>query len=62
MLGCQISLTDHVRFRERMMVSSLMTNLELSESAQFMNHYMASLFLPHTDMSLFPTVRDKLPR
>jgi hypothetical protein len=39
-----------------------MTNLELSESAQFMNHYMASLFLPHTDMSLFPTVRDKLPR
>jgi hypothetical protein len=44
------------------MVSSLITNLELSESAQFMNHYMASLFLPHTDMALFPSVRDKLPR
>jgi len=61
MLGCQISLTDHVRFRERMIVSSLITNMELSESAQFMNHYMASLFLPHTDMSLFPTVQSKLP-
>jgi len=61
MLGCQISLTDHVRFRERMTVSSLITNLELSESPQFMNHYMASLFLPHTDMSLFPTVKEKLP-
>ncbi len=61
MLGCQISLTDHVRFRERMIVSSLITNMELSESAQFMNHYMASLFLPHTDMSLFPTVQAKLP-
>ncbi|MFZ5762211.1 MAG: ASKHA domain-containing protein [Thermodesulfobacteriota bacterium] len=61
MLGCQISLTDHVRFRERMVVSSLITNMELSESAQFMNHYMASLFLPHTDMSLFPTVQAKLP-
>ena len=60
MLGCQISLTDHVRFRERMMVSSLMTNMELSESAQFMGHYMASLFLPHTDMALFPSVQDKL--
>ena len=60
--GCQISLTDHKRFRERTQVSSLMTNMELSENPQFMNHYMASLFLPHTDMSLFPTVREKLPR
>lgn len=61
LLGCQISLTDHVRFRERMIVSSLITNMELSESPQFMSHYMASLFLPHTDMSLFPTVQTKLP-
>ena len=61
LLGCQISLTDHVRFRERMIVSSLITNMELSESPQFMNHYMASLFLPHTDMALFPTVQAKLP-
>jgi len=57
LLGAQISLTDHKRFRERNMVSSLMTNMELSESAEFMNHYMASLFLPHTDMALFPTVK-----
>ena len=61
LLGCQISLTDHKRFRERMQVSSVITNLELSENPQFMNHYMASLFLPHTDMSLFPTVQEKLP-
>lgn len=61
MLGCQISLIDNKRFRERLMVNSLMTNMELSENPQFMNHYMASLFLPHTDMSLFPTVQEKLP-
>jgi uncharacterized 2Fe-2S/4Fe-4S cluster protein (DUF4445 family) len=60
LMGCQISLTDHNRFRERTQVSSLITNVELSESPQFMNHYMASLFLPHTDMSLFPTVKEKL--
>lgn len=60
LLGAQISLTDHKRFRERTMVSSLMTNLELSESPQFMNHYMASLFLPHTNMELFPTVAQRL--
>ncbi len=61
LLGCQISLTDLTRFRERIMVSSVLTNMELSENPQFMNHYMAALFLPHTDMGLFPTVTDKLP-
>ena len=60
LLGAQISLTDNKRFRERTQVSSLMTNMELSESPQFMNHYMASLFLPHTDMELFPTVGQRL--
>ncbi|MBU0483773.1 MAG: DUF4445 domain-containing protein [Proteobacteria bacterium] len=58
--GCQISLIDHKRFRERTEVSKLMTNMELAENPKFMNHYMAALFLPHTDMSLFPTVQEKL--
>ncbi|MEN8190538.1 MAG: ASKHA domain-containing protein [Thermodesulfobacteriota bacterium] len=57
MLGCQISLTDHKRFRDRVAVRTLMTNMELSENPEFMTHYMAALFLPHTDMSLFPTVK-----
>ena len=58
--GCRISLTDNKRFRERSEVSKLMTNMELAENPQFMNHYMAALFLPHTDMGLFPTVQAKL--
>jgi uncharacterized 2Fe-2S/4Fe-4S cluster protein (DUF4445 family) len=62
LLGAQVSLTDHKRFWERLVVSKLMTNMELSENPNFMNHYMASLFLPHTDMSLFPTVQKKLPQ
>jgi uncharacterized 2Fe-2S/4Fe-4S cluster protein (DUF4445 family) len=62
LLGAQISLTDHKRFWERTVVSKLMTNMELSENPNFMNHYMAALFLPHTDMALFPTVQKKLPQ
>ncbi len=58
--GCQISLIDNDRFRERDRVRKLLTHMELSESAEFMNHYVAALFLPHTDMGLFPTVREKL--
>ncbi len=61
MLGCQISLSDVNRFRERSRTRELMTNMELSENPEFMSHYMAALFLPHTDMSLFPSVGDKLP-
>ena len=57
LLGCQISLLDHRRFRDRVDVRKLMTNIELSENPDFMNHYMAALFLPHTDMSLFPSVK-----
>ncbi|MBC8317578.1 MAG: DUF4445 domain-containing protein [Desulfobulbaceae bacterium] len=60
LLGAQISLTDRVRFMERIKARALMTNMELSENSDFMNHYMAALFLPHTDMSLFPSVQKKL--
>lgn len=60
LLGAQISLTDHKRFRERLEVSKLMTNMDLSENSEFMNHYMAALFLPHTNMALFPSIKDKL--
>ncbi len=60
MLGCQISLSDVDRFRDRGTVRQLITNLELAENTEFMSYYMASLFLPHTDMALFPSVQDKL--
>lgn len=56
MLGCQISLTDHIRFRERTAVRRIMTNLELSDNLNFMNYYIAALFLPHTDSRLFPSL------
>jgi uncharacterized 2Fe-2S/4Fe-4S cluster protein (DUF4445 family) len=59
LLGCQISLLDHRRFRDRVEVRKLMTNMELSENPDFMNHYVAALFLPHTDMSLFPSVKQR---
>jgi len=37
-------------------VAKLMTNFELSENADFMNNYVAALFLPHTDVEEFPSV------
>jgi uncharacterized 2Fe-2S/4Fe-4S cluster protein (DUF4445 family) len=36
-------------------VSGMMTVIELSESVTFMDNYIASLFLPHTDSGQFPS-------
>ncbi|MDA3935535.1 MAG: ASKHA domain-containing protein [Actinomycetota bacterium] len=35
-------------------IAEMMTYVELSVSAGFMDHYMSSLFLPHTDLARFP--------
>ena len=37
-----------------------MTNFELSETASYMDNYIAALFLPHTDMALFPGVKQRI--
>jgi uncharacterized 2Fe-2S/4Fe-4S cluster protein (DUF4445 family) len=38
-------------------IASKMTYIELSVSGRFMDEYMSAMFLPHTDISLFPTVQ-----
>ncbi|HMK93653.1 MAG TPA: ASKHA domain-containing protein, partial [Thermoleophilia bacterium] len=41
-------------------VAAKMTYLELSADNSFMDDYTSALFLPHTDLDTFPTVRDLL--
>ncbi len=43
-------------------VAKLMTNFELSENVDFMNNYVAALFLPHTNAEEFPSVKEKMGR
>jgi uncharacterized 2Fe-2S/4Fe-4S cluster protein (DUF4445 family) len=43
-------------------VAMMMTNYELSENVDFMNNYVAALFLPHTDAKEFPEVSKKLAK
>jgi uncharacterized 2Fe-2S/4Fe-4S cluster protein (DUF4445 family) len=52
-------LSDELR-AEAEDIASKMTYIELSVSRGFMDEYMSALFLPHTDMSLFPTVEKML--
>lgn len=37
-----------------------MTNFELSETKSFMDNYIAALFLPHTDINLFPRLKTRM--
>lgn len=41
-------------------VARVMTNFELSENTTFMNNYIAALFLPHTNLSDFPSVASRI--
>jgi uncharacterized 2Fe-2S/4Fe-4S cluster protein (DUF4445 family) len=53
------SLNNHIR-QNVVEVTKKMTNFELSETTSYMDNFMASLFLPHTDLDKFPRVRSRL--
>ena len=52
-------LSGHAMQRARQLARH-MTYLELSVDATFMDTFVASLFLPHTDLSLFPSVAEEM--
>lgn len=59
LMGAWMSeLSNHIR-KDVVEVVRRMTSFELSEVASFKDQYMASLFLPHTDLSLFPGVEQR---
>ena len=52
-------LSTHV-FHRAEEIANRMTYIELSVHPEFMNEFIAALFLPHTDAELFPTVTESL--
>jgi uncharacterized 2Fe-2S/4Fe-4S cluster protein (DUF4445 family) len=60
LMGARMSaLTNQVR-RHVTEVTQKMTNFELSETPSYMDHYVSALFLPHTNMELFPQLKARL--
>ncbi|KGK89844.1 ferredoxin [Desulfosporosinus sp. HMP52] len=53
--GARLALLSQNAWREAEELGRKMTYVELSVGATYMDEYMAALFLPHTDMSLFPS-------
>ena len=55
--GAKMCLLSSEAMDKAEIVANKMTCLDLSVNASFMNNYSAALFLPHTDIESFPSVK-----
>lgn len=55
--GAKLALLYKETLLKMEKVVNMMTNIELSVYPKYMEYYMAALFLPHTDETLFPSVK-----
>jgi len=58
--GAMIMLLDQDAITEAEKLSDQMTYIELSVGNTFMDEFVSATFIPHTDMSLFPSVGKRL--
>jgi len=54
--GARIALVSNHAFEKAQTIAKKMTYFELSVSHDFMNEFIAALFLPHTNQERFPSV------
>jgi len=62
LLGARLTSFSRDLLDDARRVANMMTNFELSENVDFMNNFIAALFLPHTNTAEFPSVNKKLAR
>jgi len=55
-MGARMALLSAPAFEKALNIAKKMTNIELSNYLPFMDEFVAALFLPHTDTSLFSSV------
>ncbi len=60
LLGAHLVCLNSDVWAEAQVVARMMTNVELSNNNSFMDEFIAAMFLPHTDQSLFPEVIERL--
>ena len=58
--GAKMALSAKVHMEQLTAIARMMTYVELSAEPLFMERYVASLFLPHTDETLFPSIVPEL--
>ena len=56
LMGSHMVLVSEDHRKQQKKLASRMTYIELSTEPGYMDQYTAALFLPHTDLSRFPSV------
>lgn len=56
--GAELALLSKEALRKVDDIGKMMTYLELSAGNLFMDEFMSAIFLPHTDLSLFPSLAE----
>jgi len=59
LMGAYLVLVSGERRRRQLELAGRMTYLELSTEPAYMDQYTGALFLPHTDIKRFPTLKLK---
>jgi uncharacterized 2Fe-2S/4Fe-4S cluster protein (DUF4445 family) len=57
-MGSHMALISARHRRRQLELARRMTYVELSTDPAYMDQYTAALFLPHTDLTLFPSASD----
>jgi len=57
LLGARLLSFSRDLLMEAERIARTMTNIELSTSITFMDEFIAAMFIPHTDMEAFPSVK-----
>ncbi|UCG69454.1 MAG: DUF4445 domain-containing protein, partial [Thermoplasmata archaeon] len=60
--GARLALLSKDMREEAERIYKMMTYIELSVNNMFYNEFTSALFLPHTDLTLFPTVKEALEK
>jgi uncharacterized 2Fe-2S/4Fe-4S cluster protein (DUF4445 family) len=60
LLGAQFCASANYLRAEIVELTAGITNFELSDTPSYMDHYVAALFLPHTDLNQFPKLKARL--
>ncbi|UCG70660.1 MAG: DUF4445 domain-containing protein [Thermoplasmata archaeon] len=60
--GARMALLSRKMREEAERIYTMMTYIELSVNNMFYNEFTSALFLPHTDINLFPSVADTLAK
>jgi len=55
--GARIELLSRHALEEASLIAKKMTYFELSVNPQFMDEFIAAMFLPHTNLDLYPSVK-----